>query len=308
MADEGAQAGAEASAAGASSSADATNAGAQGGQQQPAGTPAGQQGGNGGQQGSASPAGQQGSQQPDDARYRGLTTDLQRERRTRQQYERELAAAKAEAQQYQRQVAALAGVRQPAEGEQETREIQERFLKVFPQFRALVNLSPEQLQEVLTGGPAARYAAQAEAREWVNRGRGYLSVAGEQVAQALGVDKLSEHQSNIVRDNFAGWFKSVVEAELAASGGEHSATLQRYEQEDETLVSDFVTFFTNELIAPARRQSVAANVNRASQRVPNSAGRAPVTTSVARPTAFKNDDERLDYMAKIAREQGSFRS
>src|SRR4051812_3006810 len=79
------------------------------------------QGGDGEQGGKKAATGTppSGGKLEDDPRYRGMMSDLQKERKARQQYDADLKAAKAELDQERRRVQALAGVNPKSKDEED---------------------------------------------------------------------------------------------------------------------------------------------------------------------------------------------
>lgn len=238
-----------------------------------------------------------------DRRIAGLTADLQRERRTRQEHERQVAQYKADLEAEKRRVQALAGLTPNDPANQQTDAIKEQFLALFPELKPFISLSEEQRQALLQAPTATATVQRIEQREWAQRGRVMVDTAASQLADELGVESLSADQKDDLRGAFGSWFKATVERELQASGGESSATLDRYETGDSALVSDFVKRHTSNWVAPGRRAATATAVNRASQRVPDSTGRSAISQTT-RPEKFKDLDERIAFAANLAKERG----
>lgn len=220
---------------------------------------------------------------------------LSEETTKRQQIEQQLADA-------QRRIAALAGVQPPDPNADKMQQVKDAFFQMFPQFKHLASLTDEQIQQLIQTPQHVARVSEAESREWTRLGRTSLNTVYEQVADALGADSLTDDQKADLQSGFSNWFQSKVRAELDASGGETSATLDRYEQQDPTLIAEFVKRFTSGWVDPARRKVTQQAVSRA-RAVPNSQGRAPVS-SLQRPEKFNTLDERLDYAAKLAKERG----
>ena len=211
--------------------------------------------------------------------------------------------AEARYQEAQRRVAALSGVQQPNPQDEKVAQSREALMTLFPQLRKFENLSDEQLDRVLQTPEYVERANANDVQNWTRHGRQQLGVLHSDVAAAIGAETLTDDQKSDVGESFKSWFKATVGKELEATGGERSATLQRYEDGDQTLINEFSKRYIANWITPARRQVTAQQTARVNQRVPNSGGRAQVT-GVKRPDTFKTLDERMDYAAELYKERG----
>jgi hypothetical protein len=211
--------------------------------------------------------------------------------------------AEARYQESQRRVAALSGVQLPDPNADKVAQSREALMTLFPQLRKFEHLTDEQLDRVLQTPEYVERANANDVQNWTRHGRQQLGVLHSDIATALNQDTLTDDQKTDVGESFKSWFKATVAKELEATGGEQSATLQRYEDGDVTLINEFSKRYIAAWVTPARRQVTAQQTAR-SGRVPNSAGRAQVTTSVKRPDSFKTLDERMDYAAELYKERG----
>lgn len=265
------------------------------------------QGGSQQQQQQGQPGTQPGQQSgQDDPRFRGITADLQKERRARQTAEQSLQALQSRFDEMDRRLKAAAGV-DPSGTDQAREKLREQFKTVFPELAWMFDLSDEERDAMRQAPRALGSVQQQEQREWTQRGNVYKDAVSTQIADALNVEKLSDQQAAQVHRLFAGWFQETVEKELQASEGQSSATLDRYERNDQALVTDFVKAYRANWIDPARRQATAGIVNRASQRVPDSTGRNAVISSDRRPKPGSSLDEKLQFVTDSMKEQGYFR-
>jgi hypothetical protein len=214
--------------------------------------------------------------------------------------QRELEGQLAEAN---RRVAALAGTQTPDPQDEKVAQSREALMTLFPQLRKFEHLTDEQLDRVLQTPDYVERANANDVQNWTRHGRQQLGVLHSDVASALNQDSLTDDQKADVGESFKAWFKTTVAKELEASGGEVSATLQRYEDGDAKLINEFSKRYIDAWVTPARRQVTAQQTAR-SRGVPNSQGRAQVTTSVKRPDSFKSIDERIDFAAELYKERG----
>lgn len=210
--------------------------------------------------------------------------------------------AEQELENSRRQVQALAGVQPNDPNAAKTQQVKDAFFEMFPAFRHLDKLTDEQMQQILTTPSRVADVSNAESREWARHGKTQMTSLFAEVAAEIGAEELSADQKADLKDGFSTWFRNKCQAELHASDGAESATLQRYEDGDPNLLREYVKRHSSNWVEPARRKVTAQTLTR-TRPVPNSAGRAQVT-SLQRPEKFANMDERLDYAAKLAKERG----
>lgn len=233
---------------------------------------------------------------------KGLTGDLQKERRARQEYERQVTQIRGELESERRRVQALAGVTPSDPNAPQEEAVKAAFLKMFPQFGSLLQMSEEQLQALGMAPQFIQNSQQETQRLWERHGDQQMGYITEGVAQALGADSLDQDQQHDLRIGFTNWLQRTAQAELADTDGESSKTLDRYERGDKKLLDEFVTSYTKRWVEPARRASTAQFVNR-NPRVPQTGARQPVST-VSKPKEFKSIDDRIAYAAELAKERG----
>jgi hypothetical protein len=216
---------------------------------------------------------------------------------------RQVEALTTQLSEAQRRVEALAGVAPTDAAEQKAANIKAALLELVPELRPFIELSPEQRDALLQTPQFLARSQSQEQRGWQKHGNTQVHSISDRIAEALNVDALDDDQVTDVRENFAGWLKAKASAELEATGGTESKTLDRYENGDEKLLDEFVARYTKNWVDPARRQGVARTVNRA-RPVPSSGGRQAVST-VTRPDKFNSLDDRIEFAAKLAKERGA---
>ncbi len=214
----------------------------------------------------------------------------------------QLQALQQELANERRRVQALAGVVPQDPNAQRSEQVKQAFFEMFPQFKQLASMSDEQMQKLMMAPDRMQEASQAEHRQWQRHGNQQVAAISEQVADALGMDKLSPRQESTLRTAFTAWLKSTAAQEFQASNGQGSDTLRRYEDGDPSVIQSFTTEYVADFITPARRQATAQSINR-NRPVPNSSGRSQVTTP-PRPETFKDLDERIAYAAEQYKERG----
>lgn len=206
----------------------------------------------------------------------------------------------AENKQHQARIAALAGVTQPDPNEQSTAKVKEAFEKMYPGLARFANMTPEQIEQLTQAPQHFQRQTEQEQRQWKRHGDQQVATIASAVATAMGADKLTDRQTDKLRSTFSSWLKNTAAEEMRTAGD--SATLRKYEEGDPSITELFVKEYTEDFIAPARRQVTAQQTNR-SRPVPNSGGRNQVT-SIKRPESFKTLDDRLEYAANLAKERG----
>jgi hypothetical protein len=190
-------------------------------------------------------------------------------------------------------IAALVGVTPPTPGSEKAAQVKDAFLQMFPQFKSLVGLTPEQIDRLTKLPEDVERVNGSAQREATRHGKAQLNALSTKLADAIGADKLSEDQTSDLRDQFTVWFRAKVQAELKASGGDESETLTKYEEGSEEILDAFVARYKKNWLEPARRVATAGQVQRTSQRVPNSG-----------PRNSSRSMNVWTYAAKVAKERG----
>ncbi len=198
-----------------------------------------------------------------------------------------------EARQYRAMLEAGTGVTIPGRPEPmdpETRQAQELFLQVFPQFAPLVQnpkaierlmAIAEQIQDpaILARLPEAVTAAD---HSWQQHGRQVLGAIYKDIATDFGVAALEPRRQQAIGREFRAW----LEAE--------PTRVQRYVQADPALTQEFVTDYRTQFIDPFRRAADAGQMQQGSRAaglppaprgggsgVPQAAGSAPPAARTA---------------------------
>lgn len=199
-----------------------------------------------------------------------------------------------------RKIAALAGVTPQDPNATKTEQLRAAMVDLFPQLGHLKDLTDEQMQRLLQSPDQASRAVEIEQREQARHGKAQMTALYLEIAEHIGADELSADQKADLRDGFSSWLKAKCNAEIQSTGD--SATLTRYENGDPDLLREFAKRHSANWVEPARRKLTANTVAR-TRPVPNSQGRAQVT-SLQRPAKFANMDDRLDFAAKSYLERG----
>lgn len=212
---------------------------------------------------------------------------------------KDIETVRAEATVLRQQLQALTGATPADPKTKQTEEIKAAFYELFPHAKSLMELKPEQLQQLLSLPQQVESANSYANQGWQRHGKQQLANVVERVSEHIG-GELSERAQGRLKSAFANMIEN--EGEKSKTQGQPTAILQKYLDGDDSLIEEFAKEWADDFITPARRQAVAGEVNRA-KRVPNSTGRSQ-QTSVQRPESFKSLDDRLDYAANLYKERG----
>ena len=188
----------------------------------------------------------------DDARYKGLIADLQKERKARQAAETAATTHRAEYEAERRRVAALAGIQPKSDEELEAEAIRGRFKQVITRDHLLeqLGLTEEDVQDLKASRAGRAELARATDRAWERQGRETIEAFESEIAKELGGEKLSARQT-----------AALVSAFVQTCNAD-PALLARYEDGDRTLIKEFAQQWVEDWFKPAQRKAQAANVDR----------------------------------------------
>jgi hypothetical protein len=207
------------------------------------------------------------AQKAEDDRYRGVLADLQKERRQRQDYERQVATYQGELAAEKRRVQALAGVSPQSKDEVDADAIRKQFGQYFPD---LANLSKDDIDAIKELREQAAQMREASEQGYRRQGKQTLTAVVNAVTKEFG-GTLSDRQARRVQLAFVNECES------------DPAFLARYDQGDETVIPEFVKTYVEDFFEPARRKVTQSEVER-QRRVPSGRDR-----SVAGPGGKKID-------------------
>jgi len=191
-------------------------------------------------------------------------------------------------------VRALAGLGpQATQEQQQSEEVKNLILQMFPELKELPTLKEQNQQ--------AREAADRVAVEhWERHSVSMLNELESSVAKAIGVDKLSPKQVRQLRQAYTAEAQQSVNDRFVNIGGQWVAKdgdfsndfMSRHDRGDKTLIAEFAKEFVNEWFEPARRQVTSQVARRGARPVPNGARSGQVTTKTPEidynnPDAFK---------------------
>lgn len=241
--------------------------------------------------GSASSTGASGSGTPnpvtkweDDPRAKGILSDLQKERKARQDFERKYAEHEARLAERDRQIAALTNSKPPTKEEEDEQAVRERFKQLFPH---LADLTPEDVQALRE---SKNLKAQVEAAQIQQSSLHAKSMFGEvhaAIAKELG--ELTPRQKQRINALY------VAEAEASAD------FLARHDAGDKTLIAEFVKGYLEDTAEPVRRKVTATEVNR--NRVVPDGGNRSVPARDGKPIDVKSDKDVMDFIMESRRGQ-----
>lgn len=244
----------------------------------------------------------QGTKGGDDIerRFKGIQADLAKERKARQQFERDLAAARAEVESERRRVAALAGINTPSPEDAEAEAIRAQFKKVFTREQLLeaMGLTPDEIEafreSAKTGGVAAEAALQQE-RRYAQK---MVDAATAEIKKEYG-ELTPRAVDAITRAYVARASETDAEGQLTP---EAQKFLARHEAGDPTLAVEFAKDWLADWYEPAKRRATAAEVGRF-PRVPSGQGRGTAMVG-EKKIDVKNDKAVEDLLVAGFRERG----
>lgn len=209
------------------------------------------------------PAGAKGSDDHERA-LKGIQADLAKERKARQQFERDLAAARAEVESERRRVAALAGVHAPSPEEAELEEIRARAGVALSQEWLLkqLGLTKEEIEEMKAAKEDRARLADIEQHYWGKHGSAMVNKVTAELAKEYG-GELSKRQIDKITQAYI--FRAQQDPEF----------LSRHENGDETLVTEFAKEWLEDWFEPAKRKITATEASRF-RPVPDGKGRSIV--------------------------------
>lgn len=221
-----------------------------------------------------------------------LTQAEQERENLRQELERERA-----------RIRALAGLETPSAEEAQRKEVKNLILEMFPELGEISTLK-EQNQTALS------QAQQAQVAHWERHSTAMFNDLEREVADALGVEKLTDTQVKRLRAAYIQDAQDAVNARFVNVGGQwllkegydfSNDFMSRHEAGDKSLIKEFVKGYVGEWFEPARRQ-VTAQVTRRSRPVPGG-GRSgqPITKT---PEINYNDENAFKQALINARRGG----
>lgn len=171
-----------------------------------------------------------------DREIAGFKADLQRERKARQQYETDLAAAKAEAATNKQRIQALVGVNPKSDT-----EVEEEAIKARLQSLGYPALSKEDLDAIRELRATQSNLQETTQHYWVQHGRQMVGGVVAEIEKELG-GKLTERQAKRIA------------AEYAREAESNPEFLDRHEKGDKTLIAEFAKQLAEDWFEPARRK------------------------------------------------------
>jgi hypothetical protein len=191
-------------------------------------------------------------------RITGITADLQKERKARQQYEADLKAARAELETGNKRIRALAGVETKSETEVEDDAIKQRLEALgYP------SLSKEDLEAIRELRATQSNLQETTQHYWVQHGRQMVNGVVAEIEKELG-GKLTDRQAKRIA------------AEYAREAETNPEFLERHEKGDKTLVAEFAKQLSEDWFEPARRK-VTQQESQRFRAVPSGKDRGIVT-------------------------------
>jgi hypothetical protein len=222
----------------------------------------------------------------DDPRIKGLTADLVKERKARQEFEKRFKDHDAQLTERNRQIAALTGTKTPTADEAEIEEVRQQFAKLFP---GLAKLDDKQIEKLLKVAESSDTLSETTKHYWDRHARTTTDQLIADVSELIG-GELSARQKNACVAAYS--FEIENNPELA----------EKFEQGDVEHLKQFAKDWAEDWLTAAQRKVTATNVNRL-RPVPRSGDRS-VTTTAQKKIDFKDPKAVEDAMVKTFRDHG----
>lgn len=218
------------------------------------------------------------------AQYKGMLSDVQKERKARQDFERKVADFESRLNERDRQIQALTGSRTPTKAEADDEAIRERLAQLSPASR----LTEEQIADLLELRDQRQEMAATVDQHWLRHSRGMLDSLVKEVSAEFG--DLTDRQK---KKMFAAYVQN------AESDPEFH---RRHDAGDPALVTQFAKEWIEDFVEPVRRKQTANEVSRL-RNVPNGRDRSTPMNG-EKPIDYKDDKAVMDYIMK--NRQGRF--
>ena len=220
----------------------------------------------------------------DTAQYKGMLSDVQKERKARQDFERKVADIESRLTERDRQIAALTNTRTPTKAEADDEAIRTRLAQLSPA-ASLTQEEIDDLRELRAN--RAEMVATNEAT-WVRHHRGMFEGVTKAVAAELG--DITPRQ----REGMLAMYIHNCEV--------NPEFHRRHDEGDPKLIDEFVKQWVDDYVEPVRRKQTANEVSRL-RNVPNGKDRS-LPMNGEKPIDYKDDKAVMDYIMK--NRQGRF--
>jgi hypothetical protein len=225
-------------------------------------------------------------------RFKGVTSDLQKERQARQRYEADLKAARDETAAERRRIQALVGVNAPSPEDAELDAIRSQAGKALTPEWILkqLGLTQEEFTEIKEARKDRARLSDMEKHYWGKHGTAMVADVSKALSKEYGGD-LSKRQLDTITKAYV----------LRAQQDE--AFLERHESGDPTLVEEFAKEWLEDWYEPAKRRITSQEAGRF-RPVPNGQGRAPLAGQGEKKIDVKDDKAVADLLVAGFRERG----
>ena len=222
----------------------------------------------------------------DDARYKGLVADLQKERKARQALEAKGREWETTLEAERRRVRALAGVETLSPEDAEAQAIRERFAQIYPELAGLTAEDITALRELRTSKQDIDTAVR---NHWDRHVASVTSQLEDLVADAIGVDLTDRQKRNLL-------------AAYAHQVQNDPEFAEAYERGDKAHLEQFVKDFVDDWFKPAQRRVTANELDR-QRRVPSGRDRS-VAQQPEKKIDVTNNDAVNDLLVEGFKSRG----
>ena len=222
----------------------------------------------------------------DDARYKGLVADLQKERKARQALEAKGREWETTLEAERRRVRALAGVETLSPEDAEAQAIRERFAQIYPELAGLTAEDITALRELRTSKQDIDTAVR---NHWDRHVASVTSQLEDLVADAIGVDLTDRQKRNLL----------AAYAQQAQGDPEFA---EAFERGDKAHLEQFAKDFVDDWFKPAQRRVTANELDR-QRRVPSGRDRS-VAQQPEKKIDVTNNDAVNDLLVEGFKSRG----
>lgn len=180
----------------------------------------------------------------DEPRTKGMLSDLQKERKARQDFEAKFGDLQKKIEEREQQIQSLVGFRAPSKEEADLELIRERLKELVP----AANLTPEQLEKFEALLAQSDELAQATEHHWFNHSTNMLNALEKEVTSEIGT------MTDRAKKRLFGAYVQAAQ--------EDPEFLRKHDAGDLNQLKQFVKEWIEDFVEPARRKAVATEVAR----------------------------------------------
>lgn len=227
-----------------------------------------------------------GTNSGDDPRIKGLLADIQKERKSRQDFEKRFKDLEGRYSERDRQFNALAGVKQPTAEEAEYEAIRQQLNKVRPDLGKLDDTTIDKLIKLAESSDGLM---EVQRNHWNRHGQQMVDTLASEVSEIIGGDLTDRQRRSMIATYIADVEQ---DADLRA----------KYDAGDTKHLKEFAKAWADEWLTAAKRKVTATNIGQ-NRPVPRSGDRS-VTTSAGKKIDVNDNKAVEDLLVEGFRNRG----